>query len=177
MNQRLMRLAALAHIAELGRGDGRHVGHTLIQKAIYLVQSGRKVDLGYRYKIYHYGPYCEDVWADLTYLEDVQAVTIEAKPSGFGYNICPGPRIAEVRHYANDDVCREVDGMVRLLGRRPVRELECVATTHFVYRELAQKHNNVPQADVVEGVIALKPHLTANEIGSALSDLRENALL
>jgi len=177
MSQRLMRLAVLAHITRLGEEEGHGVGHTLIQKVIYLLQSALGIDLGYRYKIHYFGPYCQDVWADLTYLEDVGAVTIEANPSGFGYSIAPGSRIDEVMRFADEDVCRVVGRLVRLLGHRPVRELECLATTHFVYSELAQEHNNVPQAEVIARVTALKPHLTEGEISNALADLRDNGLL
>lgn len=79
--------------------------------------------------------------------------------------------------FADEDVCREVGRLVRLLGHRPVRELECLATTHFVYSELAQEHDNVPQAEVIARVTALKPHLTEGEISNALADLRGNGLL
>lgn len=179
MGKRLRRLGALAQAVYTGNQKGIVVGHTLLQKLFYFLQHGKGIDLGYRYRLYHYGPYCQDVWADLSYLEDVNAVTIKGSPNGFGYHIYPGREIQDILSFAEDELKREVSELLDLLGHRPVRELECLATTHYVYKEMQDTGKDfAPLLEAVkDGVLALKPHLGENEVWVAWQTLQEKGLL
>ncbi|MBO8129862.1 MAG: hypothetical protein H0Z39_11840 [Peptococcaceae bacterium] len=176
MSKRLARLGAIAYAVHLGEQEGISTGHTLLQKLIYFLQRAKGVDLGYRYKMYHYGPYCGDVWADLNYLEDVKAVAIEANASGFGYRIYPDEDIHAVLHFVDEETKGKVSELLQFLGNRSVRELECLATTHYVYQELRTEQEPDLQM-IVERVRALKPHLTKEEVQNAIESLKEHNLL
>lgn len=104
MHARLRRLGAIAWAVYLGNQEGMRIGHTLLQRLLYFLQYVKGIDLRYRYRLYHYVPYCENIWADLSYLEDVNAVAIEANFSGFGYQIYPNHEIQTVLHFASDEV-------------------------------------------------------------------------
>lgn len=179
MGKRLRRLGALAQAVYLGNEKGIVVGHTLLQKLFYFLQQGKGVDLGYRYRLYHYGPYCREVWGDLSYLEDINAVNVTASPTGFGYHIYPEAEIQGVMHFADSKIKEKVSELLDLLGHRPVRDLECLATTHYVYKEMqdtGKDPDSFPEA-VKGGVLALKPHLGEDEVWIALQTLQEKCLL
>jgi uncharacterized protein YwgA len=37
------------------------IGHTLMQKLVYLLQSAVGIEVGYGYRLHHYGPYSEEL--------------------------------------------------------------------------------------------------------------------
>lgn len=182
VNTRLRRLGAVAWAVYIGNREGVNVAHTLLQKLFYFLQCAKGVDLGYRYRLYHYGPYCEDVWADLSYLEDIEAVTVEANHSGFGYRICPKDAIQTVLHFADEQTKTAIGKLLDFLGHRPVRELECLATTHYVFKELTgNKHAGPIHEHRIDNVrrimLGLKPHLSEIVVRKALQELAAEELL
>ena len=70
-----------------GADRGITVGHTLIQKVIYLLDAALGVKTGYSYRLYYYGPYSSDLWTDLRLLSDMNALEIGPSPNGYGYSI------------------------------------------------------------------------------------------
>ncbi|MCX7805248.1 MAG: hypothetical protein N3A38_08675 [Planctomycetota bacterium] len=68
------RLAVVALIAEEDSGLGR----TKLMKYMYLLQTGKGVPFGYRFRFYLYGPYDPSVLSDLWLAEDWGAVTEKA---------------------------------------------------------------------------------------------------
>lgn len=179
MGKRLRRLGAIAQAVYNGNKKGIVVGHTLLQKLIYFLQYAKGVDLGYRYRLYHYGPYCQEVWGDLSYLEDINAANVTASPTGFGYHIYPEAEIQEVMHFADSEIKAKVSELLDFLGHRPVRELECLATTHYVYKELQDTGKDpAPLREAIKnGVLALKPYLSESDVWTALQALQEKGLL
>lgn len=179
MGERLKRLGAVAQAVYLGNQKGIVVGHTLLQKLLYFLQQAKGVDLGYRYRLYHYGPYCHEVWADLTYLEDVGAVTITASPSRFGYHICPEETIEALLHFADREIRNKMIELLDVLGHRSVRDLECLATAHYVCGSLMQGREEPDRLwpAVRDAVLALKPHLGEHEVRAAWQTLKQTGLL
>ncbi|MCR4418618.1 MAG: hypothetical protein QHH27_01620 [Clostridia bacterium] len=179
MGERLRRLGAVAQAVCAGTERGLPVGHTLLQKLFYFLEHGKGRDLGYRYRLYHYGPYCQEVWADLSYLEDVGAVSIRGGPNGYGYHIYAREDIKGLVSFADEDLRKQVNSLVEFLGGRSARELECLATTHYVYKELRRARQDSAPAweTVMQGVRALKPHLSEDEVRAAWQALQEKGLL
>lgn len=179
MSANLKRLGTLLYVVRKGEEKFDYVGHTLLQKLVYLLEEAEGVDLGYRYKMYHYGPYCAEVWGDLNYLEDVDAVRIFASPDGYGYRIIanPGePELEELDAYVGDDIKAKVEKLLSILGDKPVRSLECVATTHYAYRFLLPEENR-SFASLEKVVRDLKPHLKKEEVAEAFDVLKSSGLL
>lgn len=179
MDIRLIRLGAIAYTVHVGRQKGIIIGHTLLQKLFYLLQYGKNIDLGYRYRLHHFGPYCRELWADLNYLEDVDVLSVKANPSGFGYNIFPEENIETLLKFVNDNIKKEISDLIDFLNHRPVRELECLATTHYVYEELrkSKKDSEKSEGIVVKDVLSLKPHLNEEEVLSSIKMLRQKDLI
>lgn len=177
------RMAALAVVAEVVRLGEQHidrVGHTLIQKLVYLLQEGMGVRLGYRFKMYMHGPYSADLWGDLTQLRDYRALNIDADPSGYGYRITTGPVLGNI--VANQErtlaeVRPTIERLLKVLGGSPVRRLEVLATAHFASANLKQFGKPTDAAAVAKSVCALKPHLTAEEVAEGYRELTREGLV
>lgn len=180
MESRLEKLASLVYTVQEGEKRLDKVGHTLLQKLFYLLQHGEGAELGYKYKLYYYGPYCQDLWADLHVLDGQGAITVEATPGGFGYRIGVGANAEAVDYLQQfvDATTREKVGkLLDLLGEEPVKSLESLATTHYVYVDLRRRVRDCEKEMVVQKVRDLKPHLKASEISRAIETLEENGLV
>lgn len=179
MESTVERLASLIYTIREGEGLLKSVGHTLLQKMFYLLQYGKGVNLGYKYKLYYYGPYCQEVWSDLHLLDSEGIINIEAYPSGFGYNIktLNSEKVTELMKYVNEDVKQKVAKLLDILGGEPVKTLETLATTHYVYSDIQKRKGHVEDNILIEKVCALKPHLSSNDIIKAKEVLAVNNLI
>lgn len=62
------------------------------------------------------------------------------------------------------------------MGGQHVRTLELLATTHYVYSELRKNRVEPDPQAVAQSVVALKPHLSADESVQALATLKQEGL-
>ena len=163
------RLGTLTLVVDLAEKRSALVGHTLMQKLVYLLQQAFKQDLGYRFRLYHYGPYCEDVWADLQTLDNMGALSVSTSPDGYGFVIKTKDRAQQFIE-AVDAVAlkQQIRDLLAELGGQPVSRLELVATTHFMQAELRRRGHPASEADVVRNVLALKPHFNDAQVVDAL---------
>jgi hypothetical protein len=171
---RIARLAVVAEIVRLGDKRIGRVGHTLVQKLAYLLQDALGVKLDYWFKMHLHGPYSADLWGDLTSLRDYDAISIDPDPTGYGYRITPGPALADVRgnHEAElRAVAPKIERLLKLLGHAPVRQLEILATAHFVNSSLKRRGKRADAESVTESVVALKPHLSSDEVDRGYREL------
>jgi len=178
---RVEQLASLVYTIKEGVESLGKVGHTLLQKLFYLLQHGEGVMLGYKYKLYYYGPYCQDLWSDLHILHSEDLINIEPSPDGFGYIIGLGNetgRINSLEKLVKDETREKAKKLLSLLGGEPVKSLESLATTHYVYSDLRRnKSKDFSKKLVVEKVLALKPHLNESDVQRAIQILEENDLV
>lgn len=178
MKSTVERLATLVYTIKEGEKLLTSVGHTLLQKMFYLLQYGQGVKLGYKYKLYYYGPYCQDLWSDLHLLDSEGIIKIEAYPSGFGYkiNTINSEKLGELKKYVNHDVKEKVFKLLKILGGEPVKTLEALATTHYVYTDVLKRKGHIEDDMLIDKVCALKPHLSSNDIIQAKNILTANNL-
>lgn len=181
MESRVEQLASLVYTVKEGDRRLGKVGHTLLQKLFYLLQHGEGAELGYKYKLYYYGPYCQDLWSDLHVLSKEDLISIDKAPNGFGYHIGAGDnsgRISSLEESVTDETKGKVGKLLDLLGGEPVKSLESLATTHYVYTDLRRnKSKDFNTALVMEKVLALKPHLHVSDVKEAINILEENDLV
>lgn len=175
------RWAVLTYIVEEAEKKvGAPPGHTLVQKLFYLLQEAEGLPFGYRFRLYHYGPYCPELWGDLNTLAEMGYLSVEPKENGWGYEIRTTHRgrelVAEYQGFVGG-FRDKVELLLRLLGGEPVRRLEALATGFYVARELKKKGLGIEEAAVIAGVQDLKPHLQPGEISTALEDLKGTGLL
>ncbi|MCL4424003.1 MAG: hypothetical protein M1299_07615 [Firmicutes bacterium] len=172
----MQRYSALLYTVQAGQGKFGRVGHTLIQKLFYLLIYGKNVPLGYKFKLYYYGPYCAEIWGDLNTIKDYGLISIQPKPDGFGYDIAPGNKTwPSLKEFASA-IAPKIDELLDLLGGQHVRMLEVLATTHYVYTDWKKRDFEPSPDSVAESVVALKPHLTVEEAKQALALLKREKL-
>src|ERR1700688_2767231 len=78
-----------AAIVELVQNTHARLGKTQVQKLVYFAQQSG-VPLGYKYEIYHYGPYSFELSHDLGSLDSLGVLNVDSDPAGFGFDISVG---------------------------------------------------------------------------------------
>jgi len=162
------RWAVIIKLVEEAEKKESRVGHTFIQKLIYLLQELFEIPLGYTFYIYYYGPYSDEVWGDLTAMQDTGFLTITADPSGYGYRIktMNGEKKKWIKNKVKDLPEDRIEELVELLRDQPVRILELIATAHFIYKDL-EKKNRFSENTLISDLRALKPHFSEKEVKDA----------
>ncbi|MDP3050450.1 MAG: hypothetical protein Q8N20_03775 [Eubacteriales bacterium] len=180
MENRMEQLGSLVYTVHEGEKRLGKVGHTLLQKLFYLLQYGEGVELGYKYSLHYYGPYCRELWSDLNLLDSHGVVKVDASSNGFGYRIGYGKNqtaAADLEGFVNPAVKEKVEKLLSLLGGEPVTTLEKLATTHFVLGELNRRGKVYSEETVVSVVQALKPHLGPVDVTDAITTLKKHQLI
>ena len=157
-------------VKEGERRDTR-IGHTLMQKLVYLLQSAVGVDVGYGYRLHHYGPYSEELWSDLTSLSDIDVLNVEPSPDGYGYLISLGDqKRARMFLQLEENLPKdEIEKLVDKLGSLASRNLELIATTHFVHANLQHRGRESGDFAIRAAVRNLKPHFSDLDVNSAIA--------
>lgn len=139
-----------------------------VQKFIYFLQEVMGIKLGYRYEMYHYGPFCFELNDDLETMDVMGVINIEDNPSGYGFNISTGAYAGEPD--AEDaDFLRQHERAIEDIvewGEMKAEKLEIISTVHFVDSILKRKKNLDDKKTVIEEVERLKPHFDSDYIGN-----------
>jgi hypothetical protein len=171
-----------AVIAELASKSGDKFGRTALMKCLYIMQTVRGVDLGYRFKIYTYGPYDSQVLDDLKSAEALSAVKAEPIQweGGSGYILRAGESINEISRQAGDklrDISEDIDWVASEFGGLSAKDLELIGTIIFLDRDLHKASSVLGKADIVGRVKEIKPHYSEQKIASMLQRLCEKNIL
>jgi uncharacterized protein len=152
-------------------------GRTALMKFAYLLQTVRRVPLGYRFELYNYGPYDSTVLSDLSQAVTAKAVKSEIVhyPSGSGYaystneaghaKLC-GKVSSQLAEYEDD-----IGWVLDEFGANSASRLELVSTIVFAEREMRRKNQKPLKAELCARVSRIKPHFTAGIISQAIEEL------
>lgn len=149
------------------------VGKTQLQKLIYFVQEAG-VLLGYKYEIYHYGPYCFELNNDLSSLDSLRILSVEADPTGYGFNICMDEFAKN--YEADKQTRRKVHEIADRLGKDTASQLEVKATIHFV-KKVMDRRAPVNIEIVLAKVRDLKPHFAEHFVRKCYEELQHDKLI
>lgn len=113
------------------------VGRTAVQKLMYFLVV-RGVDTNYKFDIYQYGPFCEQILWDIDLLlADGVIQDKSSNPEKFS-NYTPGQAIDELIQLYSGDLNNHEDVVQELaeafVPLKPL-ELELIATLDYIYRE------------------------------------------
>lgn len=165
----------IAYLAKKMQGLNTQFGKTSIQKLIYILQEIYEVNIGYKYILYNYGPYSQDLASDLDYVAALDGVTISWVNSG-GYDIKPGAEnkvfIEKINPFINLNK-EKIDQALAEFGRYNAKELELRATIIYMVREYNEQNID----EIADKVHDLKPYFTCERIKSAVVELQEKGLL
>jgi len=175
MVKKMDRLAVLIYVVHEGEKRLSSVGHTLIQKFFYLLHEAKNFPLGYKFRLYYYGPYCAELWGDLNTLAELGYLNIQAKSNGFGYEInvtVDGKELINSHHDFLANARDKIEDLLTILEGEPVRRLEDLATAFYVFNDWKKKGIQSGDGEVIASLQNLKPHLKEEEIKAALQVLR-----
>lgn len=172
----LATIAVIAEKAPFGRP-----GRTAMVKFLYFLQTIRGVPLGYNFTLYSYGPFDSEVLSDIEYAVSLGIVTstIVTNPSGYGYEVSPGPNRDEAKARAAgflDKYSADIDWVLQRFGRFNASDLELTSTTVFVDREVHREGRHLTQAELATRVKEVKPHFTEARIQSQVLSLLDQLL-
>lgn len=143
------------------------LGKTFIQKALYILEEGLGIDLGYTYKLHFYGPYSRDLANDLDFLENFGLVKIQFRESK-GYFIKITDAGKEVLYNELIEYMppkEKIKKINSLLGEEKTRQMELLGTTLY-FRKLT-----TDDSELIELVNTVKPHFNPKEIKEAIQKI------
>lgn len=150
-------------------------GKTSVQKMIYILQEIYKVNIGYKYILYNYGPYSPDLASDLDYIAALDGVEISWVNSG-GYDIKPGRKndifIEKSSSFIEENKER-IEEALKIFGKYNTKELELRATIIYIIRE----YDELEIDELAEKVHNLKPYFSAEKVKLTVQELQENGCL
>jgi uncharacterized protein len=158
--------------------EAKHaIGRTAVMKFVYFLQNLRGVPLGYRFSLYTYGPFDQEVLADLAQADGRKLVksTLVPYPNGnYGYEIeARAQRTKDAVEGYRDDIRWVLDRF----GGCSASELEMLSTIVFVDRSSTQKDAMISLSDLARKVHNIKPHLAQERIEREARRLTDEGLL
>lgn len=113
-----------------------YLGRTAIQKLVYFLNV-MGVPMRYDFEIYHYGPFCSSLPADIEWLVADQVIVDQTYDSTKYSNYRPGPSFGELKQKFQPQLAKHsevIRDVVRALGDMSPDALELIATLDFCYR-------------------------------------------
>ena len=172
------RLAALVMLAE----KSPRLGRTAFMKLCYFLQTLRGVPLGYRFRLYSYGPFDSSVLSDLATVEDLGGLHSDVVfyPSGYGYEFMASeksaaiqaPSAAFLNHWEAD-----IDWVIQQFAKLGSADLELLSTIIYVDREFKGARQKLTLDGIVQRVHEVKPHFSESSIREKADDLYRQGLL
>jgi hypothetical protein len=127
------------------------IGRTALQKILYFL-GVRGVPLEYRFDLYHYGPFCQDILYDAGLLESLGA--IEDSKSGYngGSKYEAGANLETLLKEHQEIIEKHsstIDEVIALLAELDATSLEVVATIDYFYRYVSAMELPEPRKEEV----------------------------
>lgn len=159
---------------QLQEREAQQFGKTALQKLIFLLQEVYKVDMGYHFGFYTYGPFAAELLNDLDFAQCIGAVTIEsADPAaGSGYRIQAGLMATDTMERASKFLTEHrgvINSLLDSFGKKSAKELELLTTIIYLNKEV--KPLDISQSDAIRWIRELKPRFTEHEVQSAIREL------
>jgi len=156
-------------VRKLNQADS-WTGRMHIQKFVYFAQELLGLPLKYDFILYQRGPYSFDLDTEIRSLRSIGAVEITLRPAPYGPTYSSTglgeiiSRLSAVDRGTDDKLTE----LAKVLGPKPAKDLELLATALYVIRERAQSDQGV-----VGRVLSLKPQFSKDEAEKALREVRE----
>lgn len=150
----------------------KQVGKTFIQKGIYILQEGLQENLGYKFKIYIYGPYSEDLASDIDSLEYMKLIRVNYDPDGYGYIIETTPKAKKfLGRIGNSISIDKINRIIDLLEGESVKKMELLGTLLY-FSKLTTKEEEIRML-----ATKVKPHFSQEQITEGINLLRKESLI
>jgi len=173
------RYALIAELAKRLDAVSPQFGKTALQKLIFFLQEVYRIDCGYDFKLYSYGPFDSQLLGDLDLVENWGCVSVESVNASLGgYQIRPTKEVDYVRRKATDfldapDTKKAIDNLVNIYGVMTARDLELRATIVYVERNLRAKGKSPTKKKICHLISQIKPKFSRQEIEDVVDELRK----
>lgn len=174
------RYALIAELAKKLETVSPQFGKTVLQKIVYLLQEVYKIDCGYNFELYSYGPFDSQLLGDLDLVEHWGCVSVQSVNDKMGgYCIKPTEKVDLIREKATDfldasDTQDALLGVIDVYGGMTAKQLELRATTIYVEHNLRTKTGKSPsEQEVCQLVGQIKPKFTSSEIQTSIDELKQ----
>ena len=172
----------LGTLIELVASSNNKLGRTALMKLAFLLQTVRGVPLGYRFRLYTYGPYDGDVLDDLGQAEAMRAVesTLVAFSGWYGYEFSAGPECERVRSMAGPDIQRyrdEISWVLGEFGSRSAADLELLSTIVYADRDVLERRRRVCTDELCRLVREIKPRFSEDYVKQSIGLLNDRGIL
>lgn len=167
-----LRAAVIAELIEALQRAHSWCGETHIQKAVYLLQTLTRVNLGYEFVLYKHGPYSFDLATDIATMRGARLIDFAFRAEGYGPSIQLTPFAPHVFKNSKSEIeplLPSIAFIADWLGPHDVRYLERVATAYFV----RQQYPHEAAASLAEKLRKLKPHISEHDSLSAVRQIEE----
>jgi len=168
-----MRIDAIVSLVQAVQHKTNQLGKIQLQKLVYFLQE-TGVPLGYKFEIYHYGPYSFELSDQVSSLDSLGVLSIADDPSGYGFNIRVGTH--GTKYKIDKKYSPKVDYIAKEFGSEPPAKLEVKSTAHFVSKVLKKQGKNLPEDLIVAKVKELKPRFTDRFISDCYRELKRSHL-
>jgi hypothetical protein len=131
-------------------------GKTHVIKALYVAST--KAELPFEFVLFKHGPYSFDANDAIEQMSAVGLLSLTATPP-YGVQLKPGQFESVLSEIVDPNTVEAIDLAVELVGNGGVQELEALATSIWVAKNLQPANDEVWSKEVK----SLKPHL-ANDL-------------
>ena len=152
-------------VALVDQAPQKMLGRTALMKLLFLLGAVRDVSLGYRFRMYTYGPFDAEVLSDVDYAARLSGVTVDMDryPNGYGYTIRPGTTGEAIMSRAGDFLMshkEDISWAVTNFSDLSALDLELLSTIVYV----ARRHRVTSLREITEAVHEIIPRFSLAEI-------------
>lgn len=153
------------------------LGRTMVQKICYFLKA-KGIPLDFKFDIYHYGPYSQELYFRMDELlaDDIVLDKSEHKSKS---KYVPGNQLDELlSKYNISNYEKDIDDIINLFNQFHPTEMELLATIHYLQNTSTKYYGTPPQKDeIINKVISIKRGRFDRELVSRAFDaLEENGL-
>ena len=153
--------AVIAYLVKQYRAvSKRKLGRTILQKLCYFAKASG-VPLPLRFEIYHYGPFCQEIF-DITDNLLVDDVIEDESTESSQSDYVPGPNcdfLLREFHGEIEKQKRRLDIVAETFSLLDPSSFELVSTIHYIYSSSSQWNKKPPRKkDVTAAVFEIKGH-------------------
>lgn len=151
-------------ISEKMKEKNYTLGKTALQKLIFILKELYNVPVEYEYKLHIFGPYSEEISADLDYLStnEVLKVDFQKHNTYTGYNILPFKNLKNIIDEEKGFIRKiddEINKVINDFGNKTAKELELKATIIYI-----KKEGKIDKQELIDRVKEIKPYFSKEKI-------------
>jgi len=155
-------------VLELFDRLGQINGKKALQKLVYLARIFG-IETGYSYRFHYFGPYSDQLAADLDDLIESKAVRNVRGSYALKLN-------DELRNN-NIDYSEQVNELIEVFGNKAPSDLELFATAYFVDKNEKFVFKNYDEEKIIQEIIKAKPKFTRMKVEKFYNELKDKSYL